>query len=208
LRVDTTGTRAVKTRKGLEKRNVVYSPSLVRKAIHIFRHPLDNIVARFHLEHNVRVLLQGDRRYARKFPKNGTGFRSWCAHEDENRALLHTPLLDKHLRRQLAKIPCFNDFFRYVQWHNLAFGLQHDMSLPTLVLHYHEYADDYAAARDKVVDFLELPRNGEGIPFDEGKVYRDYYSNRQKKAIWNFLKEFSSTETWEQLEGYDFEFDE
>jgi hypothetical protein len=82
------------------------------------------------------------------------------------------------------------------------------MSLPTLVLHYHEYADDYAAARDKVVDFLELPRSGEGIPFEEGKVYRNYYSNRQKKAIWNFLKEFSSTETWEQLEGYDFEFDE
>lgn len=190
------------------KKDVIYSPSLVKKAIHIFRHPLDNIVARFHLEYNVRVLLHGDHRFARKFPKNATGFRSWCAEEDENRGLLHSPHLDKHLRRQLAKIPCFNDFFRYLQWHNLAFGLQHDMDLPTLVLHYHEYAENYGIARDKVLEFLELPRKGEGIPFEEGKVYRSYYSNHQKKAIRDFLKEFSSSETWEQLEGYNFELDD
>jgi hypothetical protein len=30
----------------------------------------------------------------------------------------------------------------------------------------------------------------------------------QKKAIRAFLREFASSETWEQLEGYDFEIDE
>jgi hypothetical protein len=202
-----TGTRAVETRRGLVKKDVTYSPALVRKAIHIFRHPLDNIVARFHLEYNVQEL-EGNRKYARRYPKNATGFRSWCEKEDENRGLLRSPLLDRHLRRQLAKIPCFNDFFRYLQWHNLAFSLSHDMNLPTLVLHYHEYAEDFEMARDKVLAFLELPRVGDGIPFEEGKVYRDYYSNHQKKAIRNFLKEFASSETWEQLEMYDFEFDD
>jgi hypothetical protein len=49
------GTRAVETDRGLKKMHVVYDKSLVTKAIHIFRHPLDNIVARFHLDYQVQV---------------------------------------------------------------------------------------------------------------------------------------------------------
>jgi hypothetical protein len=49
-----TGTRAVETNHGLKKITVEYNKSLVTKAIHIFRHPLDNIVARFHLDYQVQ----------------------------------------------------------------------------------------------------------------------------------------------------------
>lgn len=201
------GTRAIESSKGLEKIDVTYKPNLVKKAIHIFRHPLDNIVARFHLEYNVQKA-RGNRKYALMFPKNSTGFRRWCAAEDQNRGLLHSPLLDRHLRHQLAKIPCFADFFRYVQWHNLAFSTSHHLNLPTLILHYHEYSDDFESARDRVLEFLELPRIGEGIDFHSGKIYRNYYSVDQKKKIRVFLEEFSSAETWDQLKGYDFEMGE
>lgn len=82
------------------------------------------------------------------------------------------------------------------------------MGLPTMLLHYHEYATDFAQARDKVLAWLGLPLVGEGIEFHPGKVYRSYYSAEQKQAIRVFLQEVASAETWEQLKDYDFENDE
>ena len=45
-----TGTRAVKTEHGLQEVRVTYDKSLVKKAIHVMRDPLSNLVARFHLD--------------------------------------------------------------------------------------------------------------------------------------------------------------
>jgi len=197
--------RAVQTKRGLEKVPVTYSPSLVKKAIHIFRHPLDNIVARFHLEYNVQNA-KGNRKYTEMFPKNSTGFRRWCSLDDRNnRGLLKSRFVDSPLRKMLSKVPCFNEFYRYVQWHNLAFSMARDMKLPVMVLHYHEYATDFENTRDRVLEFLELPRTGRGIQFHSGKVYRSYYSGEEKRSIRALVRELASAETWEQLEGYDFE---
>jgi hypothetical protein len=44
------------------------------------------------------------------------------------------------------------------------------------------------------------------MAFHSGKVYRHYYSDKQKRAIWEFLEEFSSLETWAELKDYNFEF--
>ena len=197
------GTRAVQTNQGLEKKTVTYDPTLVSKAIHIFRHPLDNIVARFHLEYNVETHIKGNSAYAKIFPKDASGFRRWCAIDDQNRQLLET--VDARLRERMKDIPCRNDFFRYVQWHNLAFATTRAMELPTMLLHYHEYEDNFEQARDRVLDWLELPRVGEGIEFHPGKVYRHYYTDLQKEAIYDFLKEAATAETWAQIKGYDFE---
>lgn len=95
--------------------------------------------------------------------------------------------------------------YRYVQWHNLAFDTSRYLNLPTMMLHYHEYTEHLEAARDRVLDWLELPHVGPGEPFHTGKVYRHYYTLEQRRAIRDFLKEFASAETWEQLKDYDFE---
>ena len=181
-----------------------YDPSIVHKAIHLFRHPLDNVVARFHLEFNIQHDA-GDTRYMQNFPNNATGFHRWCAKDDRNRRVLQSPLMDPKLRSLMANVPCFNEFYRYGQWHNLAFATTQAMNVTTMVLHYHEYSQDLATARAKVLQFLELPAVQEGPPFRSGKVYRNYYTAAQRQAIRVFLEEMSVAETWEQLQGYDFE---
>jgi len=202
------GTRAVRNKRGgLDKISVTYSPDLVKKAIHIFRHPLDNVVARFNLEYNVQSA-KGDGKYTALFPKNATGFRRWCALDDRNQGLLKSRFIDEPLRRKLSGVPCFNEFYRYAQWHNLAFSMSRDMNLPTMILHYHEYSDNFEQTRDSVLNFLGLPRVGDGVEFHSGKVYRSYFSTKQKAAIRALLEELASTETWEQLKDYDFEIDE
>jgi hypothetical protein len=198
-----TGNQGVLSKKGLRLTDKTYDKSLVKKAIHLFRHPLDNIVARFHLEYNEKSDA-GNIKYVKSFPKNALGFRRWCYLDDQNRGLVRSRFVDQRLRNFMLQIPCFNEFYRYTQWHNLAFETTRAMNIPTMVLHYHEFSDNFTKARDSVVNFLGLPLVGEGINFDDGKIYSHYYTNDEKLAIRMFLEEFASAETWAQLQRYSF----
>jgi hypothetical protein len=225
-----TGNQGIRGDNGhLKLIDQTYSKNLVYKSIHIFRHPLDNVVARFHLEFNEKRDA-GDTTYMNLFPKNSTGFHRWCEKDDHNRGLVRSRFMDRTLRELMLNIPCFvslllllfcgfthrsfllrwskrqqNEFYRYVQWHNLAFATTQAMNVTTMILHYHEYSQDFPKARHKVLNFLELPRVGEGIEFHDGKVYRNYYTNEQKHNIRAFLEEFATAETWQELKDYDFE---
>lgn len=179
---------------------VTYDPSLVTKAIHIFRHPLDNIVARFHFAYNKK----GNQTFHDLYPNNATGFQRWCESEDKDLRLFQSLSFDDRLTDKMKGIPCRNEFFRYVQWHNTAFSAMRDMALPTMILHYHEYQDDYQGTRDRILAWLGLPLVGEGVPFQTGKRYRHFYTALQKRAILSFVRELASADTWEQLKRYDF----
>jgi hypothetical protein len=199
------GTRAVLHKNGtLEAFDVMYSPTLVKKAIHIFRHPLDNIVARFHLEYN-EMKAAGNVEYTSHFPKNATGFRRWCKRSDRVRKLLESKYVDEDLKRKLVRVPCLNEFHKYVQWHNMAFYTTHDMRIETLLLHYREYSDDFELARDKVLTFLEVPHVATPLQFHPGKEYRHYYTRAQKVVILDLVREFATPDTWNELKDYDFE---
>lgn len=200
------GTKAVRKRNGIELVETMYNPLLVTKAIHIFRHPLDNIVARFHLEFNEEQAASNTK-YVERYPKNAAGFQAWCARSDKTRDLMETRYLDETLQDKLQEVPCFNELFKYVQWHNMAFYTTHEMNLDVLYMHYHEYDQDFEKARDKVLKFLELPLVGTGVEFHSGKVYRHYYSREDKIAIRDFIQEYASRDTWNMIKGYDFEID-
>lgn len=196
--------KLVATENGeLSKVRTHYDRSLVKKAIHMFRHPLDNIVARFHLIYNERTA-EGDKAFAKSFPKNQDGFRRWCAQEDRNKSIFRSFYVDHPLRDAMKRIPCYSDFYRYVQWHNLAFTTTRDLDIPTMILHYDEYSTDLRQASNRVLNFLGLDLVGEPVEFHPGKEYGHYYTNEEKQNIRAFLKEFASTDTWRQLKDYDF----
>jgi hypothetical protein len=160
-------------------------------------------VARFHLDFHDQTAA-GNKKFAELYPRNADGFRKWCAADDQNPFFLQSRYTDEHMRELMEGLPCMNEFYRYVQWHNLAFETSRYLNLPTLMLHYHEYAENLETTRDRVLDWLDLPHVGPGEPFTTGKVYRHYYSLDQRKAIRVFVEDFSSVETWQQLQDYDF----
>lgn len=82
------------------------------------------------------------------------------------------------------------------------------MNLTTMILHYSEYSENLEQTRDRVLEFLEVPLLGEGMPFHTGKVYHDYYTLGQRRAISNFVREFATTKTWMELKDYDFDLDD
>jgi hypothetical protein len=198
-----TGNQGVLSSRGLRLTDKTYDQSLVKKAIHIFRHPLDNIVARFHLEYNEKNDA-GNVKYTSTFPKTVMGFRRWCYLDDQNRGLIRSRFIDRRLRNLMLRIPCFNEFYRYTQWHNLAFETIRSMNLPSMVLHYNEFAENFTQARDRILHFLELPLVGEGIDFDDGKTYSEYYTMTEKLNIYTFLKELATSEVWNHLQRYNF----
>lgn len=101
----------------LQKKPVTYniSPS---KAIHLIRHPLDNVVARFHLDHGRQTrgeMTNPNATWSEIFPRNRTGFAQWCEFIDEkNHDLMTSRWVDPKLRHLLHSVPCFGEFFRYV----------------------------------------------------------------------------------------------
>jgi hypothetical protein len=199
-----TGRRAIKTDRGFRTKLVTYNASLVKKAIHVIRHPLDNIVARFHLMYKRFEEEKPDPAWLAKYPYNSIGFNKWCADQDKMFHLSQYRWVDQTLADTFASVPCHQEFFRYVQWHNLAFTVSRDMGLPTLIIYYHDYSEDLETATKRLLAFLELPRVSEGIEFSHGKEYRDYYSAEQRAAVKAMIKEQSTAETWHYLKAYDF----
>lgn len=197
------GKRGKMTDSGLSTEFVTYNSSLVTKAIHILRHPLDNVVARFHLYYK-REQAMNNKDFTTRYPYNSTGFNSWCADQDKTHDLSKYRWVDEPLTKKLNAVPCRQEFFRYLQWHNLAFETSRALSLPTLIMHYDDYSNEFDLALKRLLTFLELPSAGGVEPFSHGKVYRDYYSPEQRAAVLDLIEEQATAETWHYLKDYDF----
>ena len=131
-----------------------YPPDRLTKAIHWIRDPFDNIVSRYHLERQ----LPG--REAAKYPKTREGFRFYCAAIDNSRRAneKRTLFLDDDLLEIIQEVPCHADFFRYIEWHNLAFVTTRDLELDTYILLYDWYTTRFnETATDDCSNFCVCP---------------------------------------------------
>lgn len=100
------------------------------------------------------------------------------------------------------------DFFRYIQWHNLAVATTAKLDLPTYILHYENYASDFDQTKNQLMDFLELDIVGEVPEFIPGKSYRNYFTKEQREAALELMRKLSNPETWQLLDRYDYNAEE
>ena len=176
-----------------------YEPDRLTKAIHLFRNPFDNIVSRYHLEQLIPD------RLAAQYPKSREGFREYCKETDnlymsnEKRMLF----LSEALMQLMKNVPCHSDFFRYIEWHNLAFVTTRDLHLNTYVLHYDSYRDNFKATVKSLLNFLEMPmhKQGELTPFIQGKEYH-YFTNEERQAVAKAFETMASPDTWSNVKQY------
>jgi hypothetical protein len=180
------------------KRIIMYPIDHVVKAVHLIRNPLDNVVSRFHL---------GRKLFAArglKFSSDREGFVKFCQLWKETfgsqEAKMHW--LDPQVYQIMQNVPCFGDFIRYVQWHNLAFIVTQDLRLATMVLYYEDFENRLEETVDRLITFLETPRRGETIQFSRGKRYTDYFTDEERKAIADGVKRMSLFATWRHIQHY------
>jgi hypothetical protein len=166
-------------------------------------HEFSNIVARFHLDRKIRAK-KNDKDFT-IYPNNKRGFWAWCNELDseQTQTLKSLRWIDPALKKAMKHVPCAVEFYRYVQWHNLAFTVTSDLQLPSFVFHYKDYSDRFNEVTDELIDFLGMEKVvGHAPKFIDDKVYSQYYSEEEKHAVAVFVKEFATKATWQQVEHY------
>jgi hypothetical protein len=175
---------------------VSYPANNVKKAIHLIRDPFDNVVSRFHLERHGHS--------AQHFASSREGFRAFC--EQLNHAYRVdediSVSVDETMLLWARQIPCYAEFIRWIQWHNMAFIMAQEMSLQTYVLHYDWYSTRFNETIIGLLNFLHLDRRADPEPFLNGKVYHDYYDPHEMIMARNVIQALALSATWKHVEQY------
>ena len=171
-----------------------HSVEALRKAIHLIRDPFDNVVSRFRFE----------RRHAEYAGYDPTpqGFRQYCENHDDSRSLPRELDLHQTQWKMLEDVPCRMELIRYFQWHNMAFRTTRALGLETMMLHYADYTTDFDGTVQRLLDFLELPQKATPTPFIDGKVYRDYFTVDEQRAVKEVYESMASPEAKEEMSVY------
>ena len=199
-------------KKKSEWTDVLYPSHLIKKAVHLVRNPLDNVVSRFHLARQ-QLTAQKD---AYVYPNNVTGFQEWCRMLDTSYTKKEkgNHWIDEDLQRLWQGVPCHSEFFEFAQWHNLAYTTtQHFLNLQSggnddddnvRIVRYENYHNDWRGTIQSLLDFLEL----EAVDWDKAtrfhmsSYHEDYYTDQEKSNIRNLLHDLSSVPMWRILQVY------
>jgi hypothetical protein len=100
-------------------------------------------------------------------------------------------------------VPCHAEFFKYIEWHNLAMTTAHNMGIPVHVLRYEDYSQNLKSTIESLVSFLLLPLNSlDAAPVFEIHSYPSYYSPDQKAGIQKLVKNVASVPVWDIVKLY------
>jgi len=135
------------------------------------------------------------------------GFRKMCSELDANMKedIASSPLY-RDVKELANMIPCGSDFYRWIEWHNLAHITTYDLGIPTLIIHYENYTHNFNQTVDSLHNFLRLEMKNEPPLFVTGKTYKDYYTQEERKAVKEMVEKLATKKTWENVHHYfDFE---
>ena len=184
----------------------VYDSHYVERMLHLVRNPLANVVS-----------------MTRVGPSNATGFHSLCAASSKAAAAaaaaassgeagvrgstnMMNRFIPSDVKAAMDGVPCPYDFFQYVQWHNLALEEAEFRGLETLAIYYEDFGLSQGQMVGGIADFLGVPKNSKKrkeVPqFLRARMYDDYYTNEQKRAIWRLIETIAMPKTLELLQRY------
>ena len=188
--------------------------NLVVSVIHLIRNPFDNMISRMHHGMKIRRKKLGlSEEQAKAFMSSEKGVQSWCSVADsafwmDTKVPQNITKKGKLKRKPwdlniLLKIPCHSELFRYVEWHNAAIRMIQQEKLRSMVVYYEDYETNYNATVDSILNFLDLTREAEPLPFSSGKTYRDiFFSPAVQEATKEALQVMASKELWQILKRY------
>lgn len=177
--------------------SIYYDASVPMKAVHLYRNPFDNIVARMHLAVRRRER-QGMN--VTLFTNSREGFREWCSYLDQRYQAEEQLFFTTDVLELFQGLSCHADWYRYVQWHNNAHVLLE--RLPTMDLFYEDYTHRYKETVDELWNFLELEPRLPAVEFFVGKSYEGFFDLEQKRKAATFVQALSLPPVWKRLRRY------
>ena len=144
----------------------------IGRAVHIIRDPFDNVVSRFQY-HLKKLEAKNESETLARYPSTRDGFRKFCHDlgrkwtvKEEEESLIYSDLFE-----WIKDVPCHSDFFRYIQWHNLAFATTAELGIPSMVLHYENYSSDFNKTKEELLRFLYQDEVNPPPSFIAGKTF-------------------------------------
>lgn len=176
-----------------------YDPTLVHKAIHVIRNPFHNLISRFNCEHKIK-----EDSFADKYPKDAHGFHKFCQDLDADFDHQYSKELFpmNQWRHDVKHTRCHDDIISYVMWHNHAFETCRELHIPTMVVHYEDYEDDFNMTFANMLDFLHLEEKGSAPGFAARHDYQDYFTNEDLQSMKDLVKHLASNHTWKAIAHY------
>ena len=161
--------------------------------MHLIKDPLDNIVSRFYYENKLI-----DYKDEVLTPE---GFQEYCIDTDKHFTAEEKRTFSPKILELIENVPCHGDFYRYVQWHNLAFETANVLRIEPFVVHLEDFKNQSEETISSVLKYLELPKVGPTIPLNWERAH-DYYTEEQVKYIKLFIEEMASDITMSHLRRY------
>jgi Sulfotransferase domain len=188
--------------------SVSYDSSIPAKAVHLIRNPIDNLVSRLHLAiKHKKERVTGDEselehvhsELDRTYPNNRTGLDAWCRYLDEKYVV--SDVQNKILQKYVS-IPCHAEWFRYIQWHNLAVQVTAKLHLPVHYVWYENYTMNFDDTVTALFDFLELDATGDPYEWQAGKSYSNFFLPATARKAALMMQDLASPEAWSLIRHY------
>jgi hypothetical protein len=189
------------------KEKGTYDPHIIKKAVHIVRPPLDNVVAEF-IQFRKEEDVLNDEAWLQKFPETPDGFHSWCQDVNSRFAKEEESMWPEELWELGQYIPCRQSFYRYVQWHENAINvLRFDMlDIPTKMLHTRELQTNFEDSMLHLIGFLRTHAETPVSEYNGLDVdlpgYGHWYTKEERVNIACFLKRMATKTLSNRIRPY------
>ena len=185
------------TQRTITKETVRHDPTLVKKAVHLIRNPFDNVAARFHhawkLGRTEEITNIKD-----QYAFDTEGFHNYCAFLDKKYIPREREWYSSQTFELAQRIPCHAEFYRYIQWHNLAFETTREtMNIPSIVISYEHYKHHLDATIGRLLQFLNLQQlNFEAPKFEFNRCEYKHKVDIKLSILFQFFRVIQANNTF------------
>lgn len=130
-----------------------YDGAMIKKIGILVRSPIDVVTSRFLYFSNSYA---GELDWSQRYDQNRKGFLAYC---DENKVTYadeEAKWWDEDIRMAGLDIPCYAEFFKLIQWHNLANEMVDHMGLPYRYFYYETFQSNFTTQATNFLDFYKL----------------------------------------------------
>jgi hypothetical protein len=179
--------------------SIRYDSTVPVKAVHLYRSPFDNIVARMHLAIHKRQRQGND---ISLFTNSREGLSAWCRYLDDKYSAEEEKFFSPTMLQLFQPVPCHADWYRYAQWHNHAYIMTEKLNLTVYDLFYEDYTHDYDRTLSTLFEFLNVTSKRSSIDFYVGKSYESFFDVDHARNAAILVRAISIPPVWLRLRHY------